>query len=423
MTTAMGYRAIDGVRHHVGDTFALGHCAFHTTPGAAEAPQPVMTNDGQVGIVMDGWLANHEELLAELDGVGAGLRNHSEAELILKAYLRWGERCADHLEGEYSLVIWDGQRRRVLCLTDHLGMRALHYHWDGKRLLVGSDVAAVLAAGDFAQKRNAYRMAEHLASEFYSRDETFWCGVMRLPLASIMLIDSSGPRVREYWSLPLDHHIRYKRDEDYYEHYRDIFMDSVRRASRSQVPVGCEVSGGHDSSAIFAMARRLYEQGRLPAPDALGFTLSGVPGTISDEIEYARDVGRFFGVPIHEAERTCGAIAWFEENIATDRDTPFFPNGQSMFAETALARRMGCRVLLDGEGGDEFAGGSNYIIHELLRERRLGTLAHELRLMVRENGVRDTARRMFRYGARPFAPTGFDAAIRYLRRRRHIWGG
>ena len=67
-----------------------------------------------------------------------------------------------------------------------------------------------------------------------------------------------------------------------------------------------------------------------------------------------------------------GEIAWFEQNIVKDRDMPEFPNAQSMVAEAALVRAKGCRVLLDGEGGDEFAGGSYYYIHEMLREGRLG---------------------------------------------------
>ncbi|HQS95375.1 MAG: hypothetical protein B7X90_09235 [Novosphingobium sp. 17-62-19] len=421
MTAAMDFRAHDGIHHHIGEAVALGHCAFHTTPGSAEAPQPWLSADGQQGIVMDGWLANPEELRAELEARRASLRNHSDSELILHAYDQWGDDCVNHLEGEYALVIWDGHRRRVLCVRDHIGMRPLHWHWDGVRLLVASDVAGVLGAEDFPQRENAYRMAENLTSEFYSRDETVWAGIMRLPLASVLLVDASGPKEREYWTLPLDLKIRYKRDEDYYEHYRELLMDCVRRASRSQVPIGCEVSGGHDSSAIFALARRLKECGRLQAPDALGFTLSGIPGTISDEIEYARDVGRFFHVAIHETPRTCPDFAWFEQNIAMDRDMPFFPNAQSMFAEAEMVRGHGCRVLLDGEGGDEFAGGSAYFIYEALRDGQFGRLAHELRLMGRRNGVRHVAHRLFRYGLRPMAPIGFDAAMRYLHRRREPW--
>ncbi len=100
---------------------------------------------------------------------------------------------------------------------------------------------------------------------------------------------------------------------------------------------------------------------------------------------------------------------------------PEFPNAQSMVAEAALVRSKGCRVLLDGEGGDEFAGGSYYYIHEMLREGRLGTLARELRLMAGQGGAKYTARRVFRFGLRPFGPVWVDAAMRHIHRYSQPW--
>ncbi|CAH0497582.1 asparagine synthetase B [Novosphingobium sp. CECT 9465] len=422
MTAAMDFRAHDGIRHEIGKTFALGHCMFHTTAESLEASQPLVSSDGGLVIAMDGWLANPDELREQLLERKARLRNRSDAELILHAYETWGEDCAIRIEGEFAFVIRDGRTNTVFCAKDHVSMRPFHYHWDGRRLVVASDIAAVLAAGDFARKLNPDQMAEQLASEFYSLDETVWTGVMRLPLASILRVDGNGPKVRRYWTPPLETSIRYKREEEYYEHYREVLLDSVRRASRSQVPVACEVSGGHDSSAIFALARRLKEGDRLPAPDALGFTLSGVPGDKSDEIEYARDVGRFLGVPIHETPRTVPDLSWFARQIEVECDMPYFPNSQSMFAEVEMVRQHGCRVLLDGEGGDEFVGGSAFVLNEMLLEGNLGGVVRELRHMKRRNGWKYAGERLFRYGFRPMAPMAFDGAMRHLRRHRQPWG-
>lgn len=422
MTAAMDFRAHDGIRHEIGKTFALGHCQFHTTAESFEAEQPLFSNDGDLAIVMDGWLANPDELRAELLSRNARLRNRSDAELILHAYEAWGDDCAAKIEGEFAFVIRDGRRNSVFCAKDHVSMRPLHYHWDGRRLLVASDIAAVLAAGDFAQTLHPDAMAERLASEFYSIEQTVWTGVLRLPLASTMRVDGSGPVCRRYWMPPLDTTIRYRREEEYFEHYRDVLQDSVRRASRSQAAIGCEVSGGHDSSAIFALARRLKERGELLSPDALGFTLTGIPGEISDEIEYARDVGRFLGVPIHEAECAVSDLRWFKANVAQDRDMPFVPNSQSMFNEVELVKGKGCRVLLDGEGGDEFVGGSPYVLHEMLVEGNWLRLAREMRLMRQRRGWKGAGKRFFRFGLRPLAPLAFDRTMRHLHRYQEPWG-
>lgn len=422
MTAAMDFRAHDGTFHETGTSFALGHCTYHTTAESLEARQPLSSADGDLAIVMDGWLANPDELRAALLERKARLRNASDAELVLHAYDVWGEDCAPRIEGEFAFVIHDRRRRMAFCAKDHCSMRPLHYHWDGQRLLVASDIAAVLAAGDFAQRLNPDAMAAHLASEFYSLEETVWSGVLRLPLASTLRVDAGGPVTQRYWTPPLGQTIRYKREEDYFEHYREVLLDSVRRASRSQVPIGCEVSGGHDSSAIFALARRLKESDRLLAPDALGFTVRGVPGDKSDEIEYARDVGRFFGVPILEAPTGATDLAWFERHVAVERDMPYFPNSQSMFAEVELVRQRGCRVLLDGEGGDEFVGGSAFVLHEMLMEGNLRGLGRELRHMRRRHGWKYAGMRLFRYGVRPMAPTAFDGMWRRIRGPVQTWG-
>ncbi len=416
MTAAMDFRAQDGIRHEIGKTFALGHCQFHTTAESFDAEQPLFNNEGELAIVMDGWLANPDELRAELLARKARLRNRSDAELILHAYDAWADDCVDHLEGEFAFVIYDRRNDSAFCAKDHIGMRPLHYHWDGQRLLVASDIAAILAAGDFPQSLNSDAMAEHLAGEFHHLEETVWTGVTRLPMASVMRVDRSGLKTSRYWAPDVETTLRYRRQEEYFEHYREVLLDCVRRASRSQAPVAYEVSGGHDSSALFALARRLKETDGLPAPDALGFTLTGVPGEISDEIEYARDVGRFLGVPIHEAVREVRELSWFEGNVRRDRELPFSPNGESKFSQIAIMRKHGCRVVIDGEGGDEFVGGTDFVLYEMLREGNWRGIAGEMSRKSRALGWKYAANRLFYYGVRPSLPAACDAFIRRFKR-------
>lgn len=420
MTAAMAFRGSDGIGQEVRRAFGLGHCAFHTTAEASDACMPLSSEQSGLWIVMDGYLANPDELRDDLVARGARLRNRSDAEMVLHAFEIWGAQCVAHLEGEFAFVICDERQGKAFCAKDHAGLRPLHYHWDGKRLVVASDIAGVLAAGDFEQRLDADAMAEQLASEFYTIDTTVWSGVMRLPFASAMTVDERGPSVSRYWT-PLDSPvIRHARDEDYFEHYRDVFMDSVRRSSRSQVPLGCEVSGGHDSSAIFAMAWRLREKGRLPAPDLAGFTLAGEPGDASDETAYARDVGRFFGTTIIEAPRACGERAWFAQQMARDRTMTIFPNRQSGVAEYEAARRAGCRVLLEGEGGDEFLGGTGFYLHDLLRARNFAGLGEELGPVWRKSGIRGVWPQLYHYGLRPFAPLFVDRIAESLRKARFV---
>ncbi len=298
MTGAMAYRGADGLTHWIVEGAALGHCMFRTTAESLEERQPLADEAGHFHLVMDGWLANPAELRAELEAHGVSLRDKSDAELVLRAWQTWREQCCDHIDGEFAFVIWDSQRRSAFAARDHLGLRPLHWHWDGRRLLIASDINGVMAVGDFEPRLNVSKVAEHVAHNMISLEDTLWQDVMRLPPANAMWVTAYGPRVFRYWLPPLDAPLRYSREEDYVEHYRELLADSVRRASRTHLPLGCEVSGGLDSSAVFAIAHRDLQAGRLPAPSLHGYTYSFPPGGPEDEIEFAEAVGQHLGVNI-----------------------------------------------------------------------------------------------------------------------------
>ena len=151
MTAAMAFRGPDGIHHHVAGNAAIGHCNLASTAAAGAAIQPVVEGDGSLVVVLDGWLANYDELLVDLAAAGVNFRDKSDAWVCLHAYRTWGEDCARRLAGEFALVVWDKKNQSVFCAKDHAGMRPLHYHWDGHRILIASDIAGVLAAGDFPQ--------------------------------------------------------------------------------------------------------------------------------------------------------------------------------------------------------------------------------------------------------------------------------
>ena len=210
MTEAIGYRGPDGIAPWDGDGAAVVHLMLRTTAESLEEAQPLANEDASLVLVMDGWLANYDELRADLLARGAVLRTRSDAELVLRAFEAWGEDCPRHIDGEYAFVVWDARRREALCVKDHAGMRPLHYHWDGRRLLVASDLAGVLAAGDFEPRPNPGMVAEHLANIWYSRNETLWEGVTRLLPAHTMRVGESGPRLRRFWLPSRGAAIRYR---------------------------------------------------------------------------------------------------------------------------------------------------------------------------------------------------------------------
>lgn len=413
MTAAMDFAGTDGIASWQRGGVALGHCMLRTTAESLEEAQPLGNEDESLMLVFDGWLENPAELREELLRRGMALRNRSDAELVLRAWECWGEDSPIRLEGEYAFVVWDARQRVAHCVRDHAGMRPLCYHWDRGQLVVASYLPAVLAAPGVPQRLNKGTAAEILINESITRGETMWEGVLRVQPAQMVRCGKDGPVARTWWEPPLEVTLRYRSDEEYREHYLALLGDCVARASRSHLPVACDVSGGLDSSAIFAVAHDLARKGRLPAPGIKGYTYLFENGTPADELAYARAVARHVGAPVREIEPFLPDLEWFFARGRANCDMVPYPNATMANAIGDAVRADGCRVSLNGEGGDEWLGGKPHYYAEQLSEGDLRGAFRSLREDAADMGLPATIRRIARFGILPLAPEW----ARNLRRR------
>ena len=425
MTAAMHYRGPDGIHHWRRGNVALGQCMLRTTPESLEETQPLTNEDESLVLVMDGRVNNWEELRRELLGKGAVLRTRADAELVLRAYEVWGRDCLPRIDGDFALVIWDARRQEAFCARDRMGNKPFNYRWDGKTLIIASELHAILALPGVEQVFNEGLLAEYLGQEWFSRDETFWRGVMRLVAAHRMVVDADGVRIDQYWQPDLWTELPYKTDGEYVEHYRELFADVVRRMSRSHLPVACEVSGGLDSSAIFAMAEECRRRQELPAPAIDGYALDFHDDPEANELEYSRALGRYLGVSIHEIPPTQMPLSWYREWAGKYHEFPGYPNGTMAIGLREAARRKGSRVILSGVGGDEWLGmpwtGAYYA--EELAARQWGNVYRCLKHDCRELGVREALWWLCRYGVAPLLPESVKEVRRKVLRlkKRDSW--
>jgi len=369
MTREMDCRGPDGISHWNQEGVALGHCLLQTTPESLEEKQPVVSEDGTLVLVMDGRVDNWIELRRDLLAQKVILRNSSDSELVLKAYQVWGKNSLGHIEGDFAFAVWDTQKRSLFCARDPLGNKPFNYFWTGSALYFASDLHAVLSVPDIPQVLNEGVLAEFLACEWYSRDETFWRGVQRLVAAHCMVVDPSGPKIEKYWAPELFTTLSYSRDEEYVEHYRELFTDTVRRLSRAHRVLSSEVSGGLDSSSIFVTAEYLRQNNQLLAPDLAGLTMNFEGEPDADEIAFCRAVGVKSGKSIQEVAPSSPPLDWYRERARKFKDFPGYPNG--VMAEDLMRQVSGGggRVLLNGVGGDEWLGASRIYYSEELARR------------------------------------------------------
>lgn len=266
MTARLERRGPEGTRTLIDRDIAFGHTLLATTPEAKVEQLPFVHKESGCAITADARIDNREELMSALDLRGA-TRAIGDGELILRAYLKWGEACPERLLGDFAFAIWDPRSARLICARDHVGMRQLIYHHEpGRRFLFASEVAAILDVPGVEAPLNEDRISDYLSNmegaDFHS---TFFRSIFRLPPAHLLIVDASGLTMRRYWELTPEPLLSLPSDEAYAEAFLTIFREAVRCRLRNAGSIGATLSGGMDSNAVAAIATEIRtESGEGP---------------------------------------------------------------------------------------------------------------------------------------------------------------
>jgi len=320
--------------------------------------QPMATPDKQIWIIFNGEVYNFAELRHELEGKGHSFRSGSDTEVVLAAYQAWGERCLERFIGMFSLVIWDGRQRKVFAARDRLGIKPLLYTTDGGRLVLASELRAIMAAPGFSPVLDGAAMLQFFERGYVAPPATTLKNVRSLEPGHYMVWtpDQAEPRLTRYWSsLDTVGQTRPARSmADLEDELTDLALSSVRYRLVSDVPLGAFLSGGLDSSLIAALMK---EAG---AAEVRTFTI-GFEDPSHDEAQAARAIAQHLGTTHTELLATEADALAVARQLPDLLDEPF---ADSSFIPTWLVchlTRQHATVALSGDGGDElFAGYDTY---------------------------------------------------------------
>jgi asparagine synthase (glutamine-hydrolysing) len=254
MVRPLARRGPHGSNVWTNSSAGLGHAALHATPETLHEQQPLVDPTGRWVITADLRIDNRDELIDALDLNEPAI---TDAQLALDAYRKWGSACVDHLLGDFALVIWDRTERTLFGARDHLGIKPFYYHHQHGRMFVcGSDPDALLAVPEVPRRINESRIADFLvpALEGSDKTSTFYQEIFRLPAAHYITVSPVEMRIRNYWAPDPARELRFARDEEYTEAFREIFGGAVRNRMRSDGPVAVMLSGGLDSAAVAGFA-------------------------------------------------------------------------------------------------------------------------------------------------------------------------
>lgn len=354
MLGAAAHRAPDGSRPWLGEDAALGHLALKLTPEEQHEHQPLV--DGDLVISADARIDNRDELIAEL-GVAEPLKidRPSDARLILAAYRRWGSECASRLVGDYAFAVWESGRRRLFAARDPMGLRPFCYLLTSKRLFFASEVAQLLAHPEVPARLNERMVAAYLAGRPAPLHWTFYESVAQLPPGHALLVEPDQRRTWRFWDIDPGRHLRYRSDDEYAAHFRDLFKEAVRSRLRSVRPAGLMLSGGMDSGSIAATTGWLLEREQLPTPELRTYCWAFERVQACDERHISRITTERYRLPVTDI-RAEDALARFPR-YGLHRDGPSLFIYQALHERTfARARAEGVGLMMSGVRGDLLVG-------------------------------------------------------------------
>jgi len=359
--------------------------------------QPIHNEDSSLWIVYNGEIFNYRELRSELSGRHRFYTN-SDTEVILHLYEDLGPRCLEKLNGMFAFAIWNEKTRELFLARDRIGVKPLYYCLNKGNFLFASEIKAILEFG-IEKELDQEALIDYLTLSYVLGDKTFFKNVRQVPAGYFLTAKHGVSQLQRYWDLQYD-----VRHEATVEKAAPKVSSAIREAVRlrlvSDVPLGCHLSGGIDSSVVTCIASQLLGE-RVKT-----FTGAFDEGPEFDETAYAKLASEFAGTEYHEIRPDGTDLLSTLERLVWHMDYPEV--GPGIYPQYWVCRlaREHVKVILGGQGGDELFFGYPFILQLALEEdlthlKRFGLgylvkLYHYLKLTRREKRMFFSLRRLAR---------------------------
>jgi len=363
MVGMIRHRGPDGYGLYRDEFAALGHARLSIIDIEGGA-QPIHNEDESLWIVFNGEVFNYIELRAELQQRGHRFTTRSDTEVIVHGFEEYQDQIWTRLNGQFALALWDTRRRRLRLVRDHLGILPLYYTVNPHRVTFASETKALFAAGDLTPELNPCGIMQVFTRWGAAAPNTVFRGVRSVEPGTVLQFDENLQETRHtYWSPDFSESQEYRSlsADEAAEALEKRLTRAIELRLRADVPVGAYLSGGLDSSVIGSMIHRA-ESSPLQT-----FAICFENQTF-DETPQQRRMAALLATDHHETRCGSRAIAETLPDVVWHTETPLMRTAPvPLFLLSELVRRNGMKVVLTGEGADEFLAGYHIFKEDKIR--------------------------------------------------------
>lgn len=360
----MQHRGPDGIKITSMDGFTLAFARLAIIDLSNNGMQPMISDDGQVGIVFNGEIYGYHKLRKNLIAKGYQFHSTSDTEVVLNAYLEWGEKFITRVDGMFGMAIYDQRDSTIRLFRDRVGIKPLYYYYDGTYFGFASELKGILnMCNTISFEIDNTAVYDYLNYLYIPDPKTYYKNVYKLLPGHCMVFDIRNKRIvkdSSYWRLKVNERQgRQRKEKDLIEELRFLIKESVEEQMIADVPVGTFLSGGVDSSIV------TYEGYRIN-PKLETFSI-GFTDRMYNELRYAEQIAKRYHMHMNSRVFDDDIFKQYYPEMKRWYDEPFGDTSSLPTYLVSQIARNKVTAVLTGDGGDEVFGG--YIRYQMIWQK------------------------------------------------------
>ena len=361
MLESISHRGPDARDTWIDMPVVLGHNRLSIIDLSKDGNQPMHFFDSV--LIFNGEIYNYIEVREQLKTEGYTFQTQSDTEVVLAAYHAYGRECVNKFVGMWAFALWDKKKKELFCSRDRFGIKPFYYILDGEKFYFGSEYKALKQTPVFSNDLNLDQVSRGLQLGWVCyEDETYFSKLKSLPASSNLIYKNGKIEIGKYWDIDPSESFS-GTEEEKEEKFKSLFLDSVRLHMRADVEVGGCLSGGLDSSSIACGVSKLFPELKFKT-----FTVFYEGKNDVDERPWVNTVLKscpsLIGFDFSPEERE---IPESFEKTLFHADVPITGSSPvSQYFVMRLAKKNSIKVLLDGQGSDEYLAGYMHSFYRLI---------------------------------------------------------